>query len=87
MGKVTRAFPLDGACTEHVQAAQDISNAYKSLVAFTQAADDVSKIHKRRIDLLEPLALALNPQCYDWLCKELWYEVGMYVCKKEKWVS
>ena len=33
----------------------------------------MSKLHKRRIDALEPVAIAMNPQCFDWLCKELWY--------------
>jgi len=31
--RVCRAFPLDGACTEHVAAVQDISKAYKSLAS------------------------------------------------------
>jgi len=74
--RVCKAFPLDGACTEHVVAVQDMSRSYKSLVPFAASPNDVSKLHKRRIDLLEPVAQALNPQCFDWLCKELWYEVA-----------
>ena len=73
---VKKAFPLDEACSEHVVVVQDISKAYKALIPYTASADDVCKLHKRRIDVLEPVALALNPQCYDWLCKELWYEIG-----------
>ena len=67
---------LDGYTTEHVAAVQERSRLYLLLATFEPDPDRACKMHKRRIDMLEPLATSLNPQYYLAICKQLHYELG-----------
>ena len=50
-----------GYVTENVALVQDISALYRCLVEFETDLERASKMHKRRLDRLEPLLHELNP--------------------------
>mmetsp|Transcript_61663 Transcript_61663/g.165669 ORF Transcript_61663/g.165669 Transcript_61663/m.165669 type:complete len:268 (-) Transcript_61663:641-1444(-) len=56
LATVRKLLPLDGFCTENVQAIQDATRVYKALCDWVSNVDDACKLLKRRIDLLEPVA-------------------------------
>jgi len=74
--KVRGVLTLDEAASDNVAAAQDLSRVFAHLAALAPLDDDKTKLHKRRIDLLEPLVEQLNIAAFDWLCKETWVEVA-----------
>ena len=64
MTEAKKFYTLDNFCSDYIELIQDHSRAYKSLCVFESSEDRRSKMHKRRVDMLEELIGELNPQFY-----------------------
>ncbi|KAM4703311.1 KIF-binding protein [Rhinophrynus dorsalis] len=69
-------FLLDGHVTDHIEIMQDHSALFKVLAFFEEDYERRCKMHKRRIDMLEPLCKELNPQYYLLVCRQLQFELA-----------
>ncbi|KAG8435277.1 hypothetical protein GDO86_013287 [Hymenochirus boettgeri] len=69
-------FQLDGHVTDHIEIIQDHSALFKVLAFFEEDYERRCKMHKRRIDMLEPLCKELNPQYYLLVCRQLQFELA-----------
>ncbi|XP_069835215.1 KIF-binding protein isoform X2 [Dendropsophus ebraccatus] len=69
-------FQLDGHVTDHIEVIQDHSALFKVLAFFEDDYERRCKMHKRRIDMLEPLCKELNPQYYLLVCRQLQFELA-----------
>ncbi|KAE8590896.1 hypothetical protein XENTR_v10018245 [Xenopus tropicalis] len=69
-------FQLDGHVTDHIEIIQDHSSLFKLLAFFEEDYERRCKMHKRRIDMLEPLCKELNPQYYLLICRQLQFELA-----------
>ena len=57
-------YKLDGFVTDHCTIAHDISGMYRALCRYTDDDSTKCKLHKRRMDLIMPLARVLNPTAF-----------------------
>ncbi|XP_029465015.1 KIF1-binding protein [Rhinatrema bivittatum] len=72
-------FQLDGHVTDHIKVLQDHSALFKVLAFFEEDYERRCKMHKRRVDMLEPIVKELSPQFYLLICRQLQFEVaGIY---------
>lgn len=55
-------FLVDGYVTDHIEILQDHSALYRSLIFFEEEAEARCKMHKRRIDMLEPICNGTDPK-------------------------
>lgn len=69
-------FELDGHVTDHIEVTQDHSALFKVLAFFEEDYERRCKMHKRRVDMLEPLCKELNPQYYLLVCRQLQFEMA-----------
>ncbi|XP_040292072.1 KIF-binding protein isoform X2 [Bufo bufo] len=69
-------FQLDGHVTDHIEVVKDHSALFKVLAFFEEDYERRCKMHKRRIDMLEPLCKELNPQYYLLVCRQLQFELA-----------
>lgn len=69
-------FKLDGHATDHIEILQDHSALFKVLAFFEEDYERRCKMHKRRIDMLEPLCKEINPQYYLLICRQLQFELA-----------
>ncbi|KAM3913302.1 KIF-binding protein [Leptodactylus fuscus] len=69
-------FQLDGHVTDHIEVIQDHSALFKVLAFFEEDYERRCRMHKRRIDMLEPLCKELNPQYYLLVCRQLQFELA-----------
>ena len=69
-------YVLDGHCTDYVAIVQDNSTLFKHLANFEKDFERRSRMHKRRIDMLQPLVDQLNPQFYLLIVRQLVYEIA-----------
>ncbi|XP_056386287.1 KIF-binding protein isoform X2 [Hyla sarda] len=69
-------FQLDGHVTDHIEVIQDHSALFKVLAFFEEDYERRCKMHKRRVDMLEPLCKELNPQYYLLVCRQLQFEMA-----------
>ncbi|XP_018422584.1 PREDICTED: KIF1-binding protein isoform X1 [Nanorana parkeri] len=69
-------FQLDGHVTDHIDVIQDNSALFKILAFFEEDYERRCKMHKRRVDMLEPLTKELNPQYYLLVCRQLQFELA-----------
>jgi hypothetical protein len=63
-GRAHAHYVLDGFVTDHCTIAHDISGMYRALCYYTHDDATKCKLHKRRMDLIVPLANALNPTAF-----------------------
>ena len=63
-GRAHAFYALDGFVTDHCTIAHDISGMYRTLCRYTHDDATKSKLHKRRMDIIVPLANALNPAAF-----------------------
>lgn len=63
-GRAHAHYVLDGFVTDHCTIAHDISGMYRALCYYTHDDSTKCKLHKRRMDLIVPLANALNPTAF-----------------------
>nr|XP_020663617.1 KIF1-binding protein [Pogona vitticeps] len=69
-------FQVDGFVTDHIEIVQDHSALFKVLAFFEEDYERRCKMHKRRIDMLEPICAELNPQFYLLLSRQLQFELA-----------
>ncbi|CAH2322022.1 KIF1-binding [Pelobates cultripes] len=69
-------FQLDGHVTDHIEIIRDHSALFKVLAFFEDDYERRCKMHKRRVDMLEPMCKELNPQYYLLVCRQLQFELA-----------
>ncbi|XP_034631886.1 KIF-binding protein isoform X1 [Trachemys scripta elegans] len=69
-------FQFDGYVTDHIEIVQDHSALFKVLAFFEEDYERRCKMHKRRIDMLEPMYVDLNPQYYLLISRQLQFELA-----------
>ncbi|KAI1894604.1 hypothetical protein AGOR_G00117480 [Albula goreensis] len=69
-------FEMDGHVTDHIEILQDHSALFKALSFFEEDLERRCKMHKRRVDMLEPLCRDLNAQYYLLICRQLQFELA-----------
>lgn len=69
-------YVLDGWVSDHIPIQQDISLAYKLLAVFDPDLSRQCKMHKRRIDLLAPIASKLSVAAYQEFYQQITDEVA-----------
>ncbi|XP_007167836.1 KIF-binding protein isoform X2 [Balaenoptera acutorostrata] len=69
-------FQIDGYVTDHIEVVQDHSALFKVLAFFETDMERRCKMHKRRIAMLEPLIVDLNPQYYLLVNRQIQFEVA-----------
>ncbi|XP_043911708.1 KIF-binding protein [Protopterus annectens] len=69
-------FQMDGHVTDHIEILQDHSALFKALAFFEEDYERCCKMHKRRIDMLEPVCKELNEQYYLLICRQLQFEIA-----------
>jgi len=76
LGDAGKYFKLDGNVTEYIEIQQMKSRILKVLAYYEKDSGNQCKMHKRRIDALEPIAPQLNTSVYAFPCKQLYFEVA-----------
>jgi tetratricopeptide (TPR) repeat protein len=71
-----RFYQLDGFVTDHIMIVQNISALYMHLVLFEPDLGRRCKMHKRRINLLEPFLDSVNPKVYSEFYQQVSHEVA-----------
>ncbi|XP_023402787.1 KIF-binding protein isoform X4 [Loxodonta africana] len=69
-------FQIDGYVTDHIEIVQDHSALFKVLAFFETDLERRCKMHKRRIAMLEPLIVDLNPQYYLLVNRQIQFEIA-----------
>nr|KAF6456664.1 hypothetical protein HJG63_007249 [Rousettus aegyptiacus] len=69
-------FQIDGYVTDHIEVVQDHSALFKVLAFFETDMERRCKMHKRRIAMLEPLIVDLNPQYYLLVNRQIQFEIA-----------
>nr|XP_046240584.1 KIF-binding protein [Scatophagus argus] len=69
-------FEMDGYVTDHIEILQDHSALFRSLAFFEESLEQRCKMHKRRIDMLEPICKDLNAQYYLLIRRQLMFELA-----------
>ncbi|CAO2608239.1 KIF-binding protein [Lemmus lemmus] len=69
-------FQIDGYVTDHIEVVQDHSALFKVLSFFETDMERRCKMHKRRIAMLEPLIVDLNPQYYLLVNRQIQFEIA-----------
>jgi len=76
LGKAKDFFVLEGFVTDHTEIVQSMSRAYKILAYFDKDPSRQCKMHKRRIDLLEPVERSLSADVFLMQSKQLAFELA-----------
>ncbi|XP_038214477.1 KIF-binding protein-like [Zerene cesonia] len=76
LNKAKEYYKLDSLASDYIELIQDSSQSYAYLAFFEEDDERRSKMHKRRIDMLEDLIKEINPTYYLQCCRQLWYELG-----------
>ncbi|XP_046387888.1 KIF-binding protein isoform X2 [Ischnura elegans] len=74
--KAQEFYQFDSHASDYVQIVQDQSQLYKYLAFFEENEERQCRMHKRRVDLLEPIMKELNPQYYMLVCRQIWFELA-----------
>ncbi|KAL4640878.1 KIF1-binding protein [Arapaima gigas] len=69
-------FQMDGHVTDHIEILQDHSALFSVLSFFEEDLERRCKMHKRRVDMLEPICKDLNAQYYLLICRQLQFELA-----------
>jgi hypothetical protein len=62
--RATNYYELNGFVSDHIPIVQDMSLAYKLLIFFENDSGRAAKMHKRRLDLLQPIMKDLSQAAY-----------------------
>ena len=71
-----KVYGLDGHTSQHVECCRDSSTLWRLLAQLEADSARAAKMHKRRVDILAPLLVDLNPQFFLATCRQLQYELG-----------
>ncbi|KAM6977450.1 KIF-binding protein [Aplochiton taeniatus] len=69
-------FEMDGHVTDHIEILQDHSRLFLALAFFEEDPERRCRMHKRRVDMLEPVCKDLNAQYYLLVCRQLQFELA-----------
>lgn len=69
-------FQMDGHVTDHVEILQDHSALFRVLAFFEGDPERRCRMHKRRVDLLEPVCRDLNARFYLLIHRQLQFELA-----------
>ncbi|CAL1603939.1 unnamed protein product [Knipowitschia caucasica] len=69
-------FQMDGYVTDHIEILQDHSALFKALAFFEEDVERRCKMHKRRVDMLEPICNELNARYYLMIRRQLMFELA-----------
>ncbi|KAG7482523.1 KIF1-binding protein [Solea senegalensis] len=69
-------FVMDGYVTDHIEILQDHSTLFRSLAFFEEDLERRCKMHKRRVDMLEPICQDLNSQYYLMIRRQMMFELA-----------
>ncbi|KAM3625104.1 uncharacterized protein V6R79_006893 [Siganus canaliculatus] len=69
-------FQMDGYVTDHIEILQDHSALFRCLAFFEEDMERRCKMHKRRVDMLEPICNDLNSQYYLLIHRQLMFELA-----------
>ncbi|XP_020797255.1 KIF-binding protein [Boleophthalmus pectinirostris] len=69
-------FQMDGYVTDHIEILQDHSALFRVLAFFEEDLERRCKMHKRRVDMLEPICNELNAQYYLMIRRQLMFELA-----------
>ncbi|KAM8894303.1 KIF-binding protein [Spinachia spinachia] len=69
-------FEMDGYVTDHVEILQDYSALFRSLAFYEEDLERRCKMHKRRVDMLEPICNDLNAQYYLMIRRQMMFELA-----------
>lgn len=71
-----RIYGLDGYVSDHIPIQQDISALYRLLAVYETDRTRQIKMHKRRVDLLDPIQRVLNSHFFLELYQQLCHEIA-----------
>ncbi|XP_056463854.1 KIF-binding protein-like [Gadus chalcogrammus] len=69
-------FEMDGFVTDHIEILQDHSALFRALAFFEDDLERRCKMHKRRVDMLEPICNDLNGHYYLVIRRQLMFELA-----------
>ncbi|XP_012710609.2 KIF-binding protein [Fundulus heteroclitus] len=69
-------FQMDGYVTDHIEILQDHSSLFRALAFFEEDLERRCKMHKRRVDILEPICNDLNSRYYLLIRRQLMFELA-----------
>ncbi|KAM4592283.1 KIF-binding protein [Odontesthes bonariensis] len=69
-------FQMDGYVTDHIEILQDHSALFLALAFFEEDLERRCKMHKRRVDMLEPICNDLNSQYYLLIRRQMMFELA-----------
>uniref|UniRef100_A0A671Y6G3 KIF-binding protein n=1 Tax=Sparus aurata TaxID=8175 RepID=A0A671Y6G3_SPAAU len=69
-------FQMDGYVTDHIEILQDHSSMFRGLAFFEEDLERRCKMHKRRVDMLEPVCNDLNSQYYLMIRRQMMFELA-----------
>ncbi|KAM4602378.1 KIF-binding protein [Polymixia lowei] len=69
-------FEIDGYVTDHIEILRDHSALFRALAFFEEDLERRCKMHKRRVDMLEPVCNDLNAQYYLLIRRQLMFELA-----------
>ncbi|KAM7015231.1 KIF-binding protein [Tautogolabrus adspersus] len=69
-------FQMDGYVTDHIEILQDHSSLFRGLAFFEEDLERRCKMHKRRVDMLEPICNELNAKYYLMIRRQLMFELA-----------
>uniref|UniRef100_A0A1A7WF54 KIF-binding protein n=1 Tax=Iconisemion striatum TaxID=60296 RepID=A0A1A7WF54_9TELE len=69
-------YQMDGYVTDHIEILQDHSALFRALAFFEEDLERRCKMHKRRVDMLEPICNDLNSQYYLMIRRQLMFELA-----------
>nr|XP_040025201.1 KIF-binding protein-like [Gasterosteus aculeatus aculeatus] len=67
---------MDGHATDHVEILQDHNALFRSLAFYEEDLERRCKMHKRRVDMLEPICNDLNAQYYLMIRRQMMFELA-----------
>ncbi|KAJ2950198.1 hypothetical protein O0L34_g11558 [Tuta absoluta] len=76
LNKAKEYYKLETLASDYIELIQDSSQSYSYLAFFEEDDERRSKMHKRRVDMLEDLIKEINPTYYMQYCRQLWFELG-----------
>uniref|UniRef100_A0A672FAR2 KIF-binding protein n=1 Tax=Salarias fasciatus TaxID=181472 RepID=A0A672FAR2_SALFA len=69
-------FQMDGYVTDHIEILQDHSALFRILAFFEEDPERRCKMHKRRVDMLEPICNDLNSRYYLMIRRQMMFELA-----------
>ncbi|XP_054468650.1 KIF-binding protein [Anoplopoma fimbria] len=69
-------FQMDGYVTDHIEILQDHSALFRGLAFYEEDLERRCKMHKRRVDMLEPVCNDLNSRYYLMIRRQMMFELA-----------